>query len=88
MTWEGGKDYIVEEDGTKIPIEKIRYIPNGVVLDAFDKNYDYPINDSDLDDKDYCNVVYTGSIRKVNNLGVLLDAAKIIWEQVIPKFGF
>ncbi len=90
MTWEGGKDYIVERGWDKeIPIEKIRYIPNGVVLDAFDKNcIDYPINDSDLDDKDYCNVVYTGSIRKVNNLGVLLDAAKIIWEQGHTKIRF
>jgi len=41
-----------------------------------------------LDDKDYCNVVYTGSIRKVNNLGVLLDAAKIIWEQGHTKIRF
>jgi glycosyltransferase involved in cell wall biosynthesis len=90
MTWEGGKDYIVERGWDKeIPIEKIRYIPNGVALDAFDKNcIDYPINDSDLDDKDYCNVVYTGSIRKVNNLGVLLDAAKIIWEQGHTKIRF
>ena len=38
----------------------------------------YQIQNSDLDDPDTFKVVYTGSIRKVNNLGLLLDAAKLV----------
>ena len=36
------------------------------------------VNDSDLDNSNIIKVVYTGSIRHVNNLGLLLDAAKMI----------
>lgn len=80
MTWEGGKDYIVNQGwGSQINLDKVKHISNGVVLDTFDKNSsEFQINDSDLDDVTYKNLVYTGSIRKVNNLGLLLDAAKII----------
>ena len=34
------------------------------------------MEDPDLDDPDTFKVVYTGSIRQVNGLGLLLDAAK------------
>jgi len=49
------------------------------MLDSFDKNsQENQINDPDLDDKGYKNLVYAGSIGQVNNLGLLLEAAKII----------
>lgn len=83
MTWEGGKDYIVEQGWDKyIDLDKVKHISNGVVIDSFDYNSEkYLINDVDLDDYSYKNIVYAGSIRKVNNLGVLLDVAKIIQDQ-------
>ncbi|MFD2509658.1 glycosyltransferase family 4 protein [Halalkalibacter alkalisediminis] len=80
MTWEGGKDYIVDQGWQEqINLTKVKHISNGVVIDTFDKNsIENAIEDSDLDKKEYKNIVYAGSIRKVNNLGMLLDAAKII----------
>lgn len=83
MTWEGGKDYIVNNNWEKdVPLQKIHHINNGVVIDLFDKNSKkfIPIDD-DLNSREYKNIVYTGSIRKVNNIGLLLDAAKIIQQQ-------
>lgn len=82
MTWEGGRQYIIDQGWDKqIDLNKIKHISNGVIIDSFDKNsQDNIIIDSDLDDKNYKNLVYAGSIRKVNNLGLLLDAAKIIQE--------
>ncbi|MFI2857087.1 glycosyltransferase family 4 protein [Paenibacillus sp. JSM ZJ436] len=83
MTWEGGRNYIIDQkwDG-QVDLRKVEHISNGVVISAFDKNSEeHKIIDSDLENKDHKNVVYAGSIRKVNNLGMLLDAAKIIQNQ-------
>lgn len=80
MTWEGGSQYIKDQGWEKqIDLNKVKHISNGVVIDTFDKNSQMnQIIDSDLDNKSYKNLVYAGSIRKVNNLGLLLDSAKII----------
>lgn len=82
MTWEGGKQYIIDQGWDKqIDLNKIKHISNGVVINSFDKNcQDRVIIDSDLDDNNFKNLIYAGSIRKVNNLGLLLDAAKIIQD--------
>lgn len=83
MTWEGGAQYILDQGwDEQVNINKVHHISNGVIIDAFDKNSEkHIITDSDLDDKNFINIVYAGSIRKVNNLGLLLDAAKIIQEE-------
>jgi len=83
MTWEGGKDYIVDKGWDEaIDLNKVVHISNGVVVDTFDYNSEkYQIKDTDLDNSSYKNIVYTGSIRKVNNLGTLLDTAKLIKER-------
>lgn len=80
MTWQGGRQYIVDRGWEKqIDLNKVTHISNGVMIEEFDKNsQENQIIDSDLDDKSFRNLVYAGSIRKVNNLGLLLDAAKII----------
>lgn len=90
MTWEGGKDYIKDQGWTKqVSLEKIVHISNGVVIDTFDKNSEqYQINDTDLDSREYKSIVYAGSIRKVNNIGLLLDAAKIIQSKGIKDIKF
>jgi glycosyltransferase involved in cell wall biosynthesis len=80
MTWEGGSEYIKDQGWDKqINLNKVHHISNGITIETFDKNsLENQIVDSDLDDKSYKNLVYTGSIRKVNNLGLLLKVAEII----------
>ena len=80
FTMEGAYDYIIERGWEKdIPRSKVHYINNGVDLKQFDENKErFRVEDADLDDPDTFKVVYTGSIRKVNNLGLLLDAAKAV----------
>ena len=80
FTMEGAYDYIVEQGWDKdIPRSKVHYINNGVDLEQFDYNTEhFHVDDHDLDDPNTFKVVYTGSIRKVNNLGLLLDAAKCV----------
>ena len=87
FTMEGGYDYIVEKGWDKdIPRSKVHYINNGVDLEQFNYNQEhYQIEDEDLGNPDIFKIVYTGSIRKVNNLGLLLDAAKQVKD---PRVKF
>lgn len=80
FTMEGAYDYIIEQGWDKdIPRSKVHYINNGVDLEQFDYNKEhFQVEDTDLDDPDTFKVIYTGSIRHVNNLGLLLDAAKCV----------
>lgn len=79
MTWPGGYDYICEKGWDReIPQEKVIHICNGVDLAVFKKNKEeFFYQDEDLDGDDFT-FVYAGSIRKVNHLDTLLDAAKLI----------
>lgn len=90
MTWEGGKDYIIDQGWTpKIDIEKVKHISNGVVIESFDRNSEkYKVKDDDLMDSTFKNVIYAGSIGKVNNIGLLLESAKIIEKQGISDIRF
>ncbi len=80
FTMQGGADYIREQSWDKdIDISKIYHINNGVDLDTFNYNKEnYKIQDEDLENDEIFKVIYSGSIRRVNNLGMLLDAAKEI----------
>lgn len=80
FTMEGGYDYIVEQGwGKEIPCSKVHHINNGVDLELFDYNKEhFRVEDPELDDPKVFKVIYTGSIRRVNNLGLLLDAAKCV----------
>lgn len=80
FTGEGAYDYIKEQGWEKeIPRDKVHYINNGVDLEQFDYNKEhFWIDDPDLDNPDIFKAVYVGSIRKVNNLGLLLDTAKCV----------
>ncbi len=90
MTWEGGKDYIRNQKwDSVIDLSKVEHISNGVVIETFDRNAkEFQVADQDLNDKNFKNIVYAGSIRKVNNLGVLLDAAKIIRDKGYTDIRF
>lgn len=72
--------YIKERGWEKqIPKSKTYYINNGVDLEMFLYNRDtYQVLDDDLQNGKLFKVVYTGSIRQVNRVGLLLDAAKKI----------
>ena len=87
FTMEGAYDYIVEQGWDKeIPRAKVHYINNGLDLEQFDHNKEhFRAEDPDLDDPDTFKVIYTGSIRRVNNLGLLLDAAKCVED---PRIKF
>ena len=92
FTKEGDVDYIKEkkwdaEQGGDIDLGKCYYINNGVNIDSFEsfiKNE--TISDSDINSSDYFNVVYSGMIRPVNNIGNLLDCAKLLLEQKDIQF--
>ena len=76
----GGYDYIKEQGWqNEIPQFKVHYINNGIDLAHFDYyKFRYTVQDEDLADRNLFKVVYAGSIRRVNNLGKLLDAAKLV----------
>ena len=80
FTMEGAYDYIVEQGWEKdIPRSKVHYINNGVDLEQFDDNREhFRVEDPDLADPNLFKVVYTGSIRHVNGLGILVDTAKYL----------
>lgn len=87
FTMEGAYDYIVKKGwDNEIPRSKVHFINNGNDLEMFDHNKaTYVTSDSDLDDESFFKVVYAGSIRKVNNVGKLLNIAKLVKN---PKVKF
>ena len=87
FTAEGSYDYIKEQHWEKeVPQSKVFYINNGVDLELFDYNKEhFRVEDKDLDDPEIFKVVYTGSIRRVNGLGLLLDVAKAVRD---PRVRF
>ncbi len=87
FTMEGAYDYIAEQGWEKdIPRSKVHYINNGVDLELFDYDKEhFRVEDPELDDPEVFKVIYTGSIRRVNNLGLLLDAAKCVKD---PRVKF
>ena len=84
FTKEGDTDYLIEKKwtcdlGGDIPLSKCHYINNGIKLDSFIRNVSENIvDDIDLLSKEKFIVVYTGTVRPVNAVGNILDAARII----------
>lgn len=91
FTQEGGPDYIRshgwdKEHGGPIDMNKAYHINNGVDLTAFDQNLNnYWFDDQDMDDPDTYKAIYAGAIKRINNLGLIVDAAKLIKN---PKIKF
>lgn len=83
MTWPGGYDYIKHQKWDKeIPECKVTHISNGVDIKKFWENANtYILEDNDLKRKEVVKFVYTGSIRAVNNLKILVDAAEILQKK-------
>ena len=82
FTMEGGKDYIIEhgwdnDQGGPIEINKVHHINNGIDLKIFNYNKENcQLEDEDLKNPNIFKVVYTGSIRLVNKVDMLVDIAK------------
>lgn len=80
MTWAGGAQYIKDMKWSKeIPESKVFHICNGVDLKGFDNNIiTHPFYEEDLLDQNIFKVVYTGAIRLVNKIDMLVDVAEIL----------
>lgn len=91
FTKEGDVDHIKEmgwdkEHGGKIDLAKCHYINNGVNLKDYYASIEKDIlKDPDLEDDSF-KVVYTGTVRPVNNVGNLLDTAKLLKDKKDIKF--
>ncbi len=94
FTMEGGKDYIIEkgwdkDNGGPIDINKIYHINNGVDLEIFNNNKErYQFEDDELDEINTFKVIYTGSIRLVNNVKSIVDAAVEIRKLGVENVKF
>lgn len=92
FTFEGGADYIKKkgwstDTGGKVDLSKVHYINNGVNLKKFDADRDeFRRFDPDLNSEELFKIVYLGSIRLVNNVKTLIDAAAIL--QADPRYRF
>lgn len=81
ISMEGGQQYIKEhgwdlESGGDLDLRKIHYVNNGIDLEEFRANIDkHTIQDPDLENDSIRKIIYLGSIRLVNNLEQLIDAA-------------
>lgn len=82
-SWPGGKQEIIDHGwDKKVNLDKVFYINNGVDLPVFESNireFDYV--DEDLENPDIIKVVYTGSLRTVNRIELLIETARILKEQ-------
>ena len=91
FTKEGDVDHIKEmgwdkDHGGKIDLAKCHYINNGVNLKDYYVSIEKDIlKDPDLEDDSF-KVVYTGTVRPVNNVGNLLDTAKLLKDKKDIKF--
>lgn len=91
FTKEGDVDHIKEmgwdkDHGDKIDLAKCHYINNGVNLKDYYASIEKDIlKDPDLEDDSF-KVVYTGTVRPVNNVGNLLDTAKLLKDKKDIKF--
>ena len=84
FTMQGGKEYIIDQGWDKdhngpIDVSKVYHINNGVPLESFNYNKYYcQLKDIHLENPHTFKVIYTGSIRLVNNVKYIIDAAKEI----------
>jgi len=81
---EGDYTYIIDnkwdvDQGGDIHLGECHYINNGVDLESFYRQMNNNmLDDPDLNNDEMFNVVYTGAIRPVNNVGNILDTASLL----------
>lgn len=82
FSMEGGADYIRDKgwdtgSGGKIDLAKVHHINNGIDLDAFKENEQaHPCTIPELKEEERARIVYTGSMRAVNNVGYMIEVAQ------------
>lgn len=92
FTLEGGIDYLRQkkwttDTGGKIDLKKVYYINSGINLEQFEQDrVSYPRPDEDLKDPETYKIIYMGSIRLVNHIKELIDAAVLLKDN--PKYRF
>ena len=79
FTWEGAYDYIIDKHWERqIPHKKFHYINIGVNLKRFYSDLEQNrLDDRDLEDPSF-KVMYCGSVRTANDIGTVVDCAKIL----------
>lgn len=91
FTKPGDMDYLREqgwllEQGGRIDIRKCFYINNGICYDRYQEQIRHDVwKDPDLENGKF-HVVYTGSLRKVNNIGNILAAAELLHSEQDIQF--
>lgn len=94
FTMEGGSDYIKEqgwdkESGGTIDIRKVFHLNNGVDIEKFNDNLEkYTLEDQDLNNKSTFKVIYTGSIRMVNNVKSIIESAEYLQKKYSQEIMF
>lgn len=94
FTMEGGAKYISDkgwskERGGPIDVNKVFHINNGVDLKDFHFNKEhYVFEDQELNNRETFKVVYTGSIRKANNVKRIVEAAEIVHKKEYTNIQF
>ena len=94
FTQEGGPAYVAEQGwdsahGGPVDSAKLFHVNNGVDLEIFRHNLRaFPYSDPDLSNPGLFKVVYAGSIRRINNLGIILDAAKLVTDPSVKFLLF
>ncbi len=92
FSFEGGLDYLrnrkwLIETGGNINPNKVHYINNGVNNKKFNNDIiNKSYSDFDLEDEHVFKIVYLGSIKLVNNLKALIDAASFLKSYSLIKF--
>lgn len=91
FTKEGDTDYIKEKkwdraQGGDIDLTKAYYINNGLDLEAFEKGIKkYTLSDTHLENNKFT-VTYVGSLRPVNDVTNIVQAAKILRDEKDIQF--
>ena len=92
FTKEGDTDYLREHkwltcQGGDIALCKCHYINNGVDIDEYNEQIKkYILHDSCLEDDGTFKVIYTGTIRPVNNVSNVIETAKLLRAEKDIKF--
>jgi len=90
FTWEGGRKYIKDKGWENaVDLRKVHHINNGVNMDCFRKQANKnSLKDLDLLNPNVFKIVYTGSIRKVNNLVFIVNICRQLKKRGFSNIKF
>ena len=91
FSMEGGAEYLCDKgldtkSGGSISLDKVHYINNGVELSVYDRNaatYSYSL---DCAGNETRKIVYTGSVRAVNDISSLVDVAALMTKDPVKFY--